>query len=147
MSRRPLSEKDRLVLQKLRSQLSRYFARERGSRARALRAVGVHTNAIDTMFNRGRVDIGFLSMVLDAMDLEFEDLVWDAFDFDSRPRGNRRLRALPPLSAGEKLFVAVTESSDPETPDIDADHREVLRKAFERVRQLREERDDPSEVS
>lgn len=105
------------MLGKLRAQLSSYFARARGSRKRALGAIGVHDNALDNAFVRGRVDIGFLSQVLDEMGLDFEDFVWDAFDFDSRPRGHRRLRGtLPPPKEESELGFEPEEPEETEEP-------------------------------
>ena len=156
MARRPLKDSDREVVRKLKAQLSRYFARDRGSRFRALKSIGVDQSYIDKAFQRGNIEVAFLSQVLDELGLTFEDLVWDAFDFDSygkkrgspKPKGDGATGVAASAAPPDPSELEQRTNLDPSDPDYvrppGGDHREVIRKVEKRLRELREAEEDGS---
>lgn len=125
MPTRPLSKKDREILERLRHQLSEYFAEELGSRNRALRKLGVHHSTLDKAFQSGSIQVSFLSQILDELGLSFEDLVSDAFGLGS-PRGKEKIRAQKRVGT--------------------SDHREFAFAARRRLREIEDEKNASGET-
>ncbi len=92
------------VIQKLRRRIDGYFLATGRSKTKVMQTLGASPRTLDNMFARNKLDVGFLALVCGELGVTFEELVWDAFNFDENPNVGdlRRIRQTQSLFLGER---------------------------------------------